>query len=151
LKKNPGENAGEWAWDDNPFTGTRELNGLRTLMAVMNNWDLKDENNAVYEPKEKKKHDDDSIKDMPEYAVSDLGASFGANHLAWPFNHSRGDLQSYRKSKFIKAANESTVDFYTPSRPSFVYWFGRRQDFHEHARLSYIGQQVPRADAKWMG
>ena len=38
-----------WEWLQDPFTGTRELNGLRVLMAVINNWDLKDENNAVYQ------------------------------------------------------------------------------------------------------
>ena len=37
---------GEWKWRDNPFTRQRELNGLRVMMALMNNWDLKDENNV---------------------------------------------------------------------------------------------------------
>ncbi len=42
---------GIWEWRKNPFTDTRELNGLRVMMAVINNWDLKDDNNAVYEEK----------------------------------------------------------------------------------------------------
>ena len=42
------EKVGIWRWKDNPFTGRREFNGLRVMMAVMNNWDLKDVNNAVY-------------------------------------------------------------------------------------------------------
>ena len=37
-----------WDWFDNPFVGTRELNGLRVLMALINNWDLNTENNKVY-------------------------------------------------------------------------------------------------------
>ena len=40
---------GPWSWAKNPFTGARELYGLRVLMAVMNNWDLKDVNNSVYQ------------------------------------------------------------------------------------------------------
>ena len=40
---------GEWSWKTNPFVGTRELNGLRVLMAVINNWDLKDTNNSIYQ------------------------------------------------------------------------------------------------------
>ena len=33
------EKAGEWHWKNDPFTGTRELNGLRVMMALINNWD----------------------------------------------------------------------------------------------------------------
>ena len=40
---------GRWEWRHNPFTGTRRFNGLRVMMALMNSWDLKDENNAIYE------------------------------------------------------------------------------------------------------
>ena len=31
------------------FPDTRKFNGLRVMMALMNSWDLKDENNAIYE------------------------------------------------------------------------------------------------------
>ena len=40
------EKNGTWKWKDNPFTGTREFNGLRVMMALINNWDLKDVNNS---------------------------------------------------------------------------------------------------------
>ncbi|MDQ3819481.1 MAG: hypothetical protein M3362_17635, partial [Acidobacteriota bacterium] len=36
-----------WSWKNNPFTGTKEMQGLVILMAMMNNWDLKDENNKI--------------------------------------------------------------------------------------------------------
>ena len=39
-----------WDWYDNPFVGTREFNGLRVMMALVNNWDLKDVNNAASGP-----------------------------------------------------------------------------------------------------
>jgi hypothetical protein len=35
------EKIGIWQWGSNPFTGTREFNGLRVVMALVNNWDLK--------------------------------------------------------------------------------------------------------------
>jgi hypothetical protein len=45
-----------WAWNDNPFVGTRELNGLKIVMMWMSNWDAKDvrdvargSNTAVFE------------------------------------------------------------------------------------------------------
>src|SRR5678815_1524681 len=43
-----GPDEAEWSWFDNSFIGTREFNGLRVMMALINNWDLKDVNNAVY-------------------------------------------------------------------------------------------------------
>src|SRR6202140_3964487 len=64
---------GNWLWSNDPFTGSREWNGLRTLMAVINNWDLKDENNAVYKEGSENR-----------YMVSDLGASFSSAGRTWP-------------------------------------------------------------------
>jgi hypothetical protein len=37
-----------WKWCHDPLTGTRELNGLKVMMALINYWDLKDDNNALY-------------------------------------------------------------------------------------------------------
>src|ERR1043165_4820467 len=39
--------AGEWQWKKNPFVGTPQLQGLKILMALINNWDLKDSNNVI--------------------------------------------------------------------------------------------------------
>jgi len=64
---------GLWNWESNPFQGTRELAGLKVLMALVNNWDLKEDNSKVL------RRDKDSGSDADEriYYVSDLGASFG--------------------------------------------------------------------------
>jgi hypothetical protein len=65
---------GLWNWESNSFKGTRELDGLKVLMVLMNNWDLKNDNNKVL------RYDKDSDGDPNEriYYVSDLGASFGS-------------------------------------------------------------------------
>ena len=68
LKREDEKKVSTWSWRQDPFTGTRELNGLRVLMALINNWDLKDENNSVY--REGSEY---------HYMVSDLGASFGTD------------------------------------------------------------------------
>src|SRR5258708_17725996 len=39
---------GTWQWSNPPFQNTREFNGLRVLMALINNWDLTDEDNVVF-------------------------------------------------------------------------------------------------------
>ncbi len=49
-------NEHSWAWNDNPFVGTRELNGLKIVMMWLSNWDAKDvrdvargSNTAIFE------------------------------------------------------------------------------------------------------
>src|SRR5439155_3498130 len=95
------EKGGAWQWAENPFTGTLEFNGLRVMMAVINNWDLKDVNNEIY----REKHEPELI-----YMVSDLGASFGATGHIWPHRLSKGNLDSYRRSKFITRVTPEYVD-----------------------------------------
>ena len=130
---------GNWSWSKGPFNGTQEWYGLRVLMAVMNNWDLKDVNNAIYltsgEPAEER------------YLVSDLGASFGSTGLNWTL---KGKPAAYCDSKLIKSVSDEFVDFNTPSAPAVNFYL----NFPEMARrisLLWLGKHIPRTDARWMG
>jgi hypothetical protein len=100
------EKVGNWKWSDNPFSESRELNGLRVLMALFNNWDVKPEQNAIYE-----------TPDGRHYVVSDLGSTLGPTGPKWPVYTSRGDLERYERSNFITKADGQYVDFATPSWP----------------------------------
>jgi hypothetical protein len=71
------EKIGNWQWHKNPISGTREINGLRVMMAVINNSDLKDENNSIYEEK------DGEGERVLRYRVSDVGGSFGTTGLCF--------------------------------------------------------------------
>ncbi|HLK18699.1 MAG TPA: hypothetical protein VKT81_07075 [Bryobacteraceae bacterium] len=135
---------GEWSWENGPFAGTRELNGLRTLMAVMNNWDLKDVNNAIYQEKDR------SGNLMQVYTVSDLGASFGTAGIARTHEISKGNVKSYSHSKFIRRVDGDTVDFESPGRATILD-IADPKEFSRRAHLEWIGRNIPRADAKWMG
>ena len=130
---------GSWSWAKNPFTGTREWYGLRTLMAVFNNWDLKDDNNSIYLVR----------GDTPEewYAVSDLGASFGPTGMNWM---DKGKPDYYCKSKFIKGVSGGFVNFVAPTGPAMNYYI----DFPALAHctsLLWIGRHIPREHARWVG
>ena len=130
---------GSWSWAKDPFTGTREWNGLRVLMAVMNNWDLKDINNAIYRTSGTPAED--------RYVVSDLGASFGPTGLSWTI---KGKPSAYYSSKMIKSVSSKYVDFNIPSRPAMTTFI----DFPDLGRrigLLWLGHHIPRQDAKWMG
>jgi hypothetical protein len=132
---------GTWSWKENPFTGTREFNGLRVMMAVMNNWDLKDVNNAVYL---------DKSSDRDIFLTSDIGATFGTNGLSWTRDRSKGDVDTFQRSKFITHQAESTVDFGTPAAPAKVLAVKAKQ-YQMRRDLEWIGKDIPTADARWIG
>src|ERR1041384_5542949 len=80
---------GNWRWRKNRFSGTRELNGLRVVLALVNDWDLTDENNAIYvEPDGRGQESQEAV-----YMVSDLGSTFGTAGLVWPLRKARGNLR----------------------------------------------------------
>lgn len=71
--------AHSWAWNDNPFVGTRELNGLKILLMLVSNWDNKDvrdvargSNTAIFEVR-LRKHVHEA-----RYLIIDWGAALGA-------------------------------------------------------------------------
>lgn len=130
---------GDWRWRHDAFTDTRELNGLRTLMAVINNWDPKDVNNAIYQE-----------ADQRVYLVADLGATFGSAGRTWPMDKSKGDLETYKKSAFIRRVTSDTVDFQTPARPRYIFAVNPK-GYLMRVHLEWIGRNIPRADAKWIG
>jgi hypothetical protein len=145
LKREQGEKKEDtWRWRDNPFVGTRELDGLRVMMAVINNWDLKDENNAIREEKRK----DDGNKRV--YEVSDLGASFGSEGRGLTHYGSKGNLRAYERSKFIKKAGPEVVDFNVPRREALLLMFDLHE-FFSRMGLRGIGRNIPREDARWIG
>ncbi len=94
----------EWKWKQNPFTGTPEFQGLKIMMALINNWDLKDSNNQIVYLK----------GDQPElqYIISDLGATFGhasTTPLFWRFTRSRNNPTKYAKAKFLEKVKGDRV------------------------------------------
>lgn len=96
---------GRWSWDDNPFTLSREFAGLRTMMALINNWDLKDSNNVILRQ-----------GNVERYAISDLGSSFGkmafsSKFILNRFGRSVSDPKGFSKSKFIRGVDENQIDF----------------------------------------
>jgi hypothetical protein len=141
LKRHsPGEKKlGIWSWSSNPFSNTREWNSLRVLMALINNWDLKDINNAVYQTK--------GASPEQHFLVSDLGASFGTTNLNRAL---KGDLHSYEQSKWINTVAQDRVDFNVPGPPSGTYFFAM-PIFVQRMDLVWIGRGIPRADAAWLG
>jgi hypothetical protein len=143
LKRRPeGEKKiGNWDWRNGPFAGTRELNGLRVMMAVINDWDLKKINNKIYSGKD---------AEPPVYMVGDLGATFGPPGVILPLHRSRGDLGKYAASTFIRQTTPEYVDFETPRAPFVALGFWPFT-YLPRVKLDNVLRHVPREDARWMG
>lgn len=92
-----------WSWKNNPFTGTNEFKGLIILMGLLNNWDLKDENNKILLVS------GENGENELRYIISDLGATFGKT--GGPISHSRNEPEKYVKTKFVEGVEGGKVKF----------------------------------------
>ena len=118
----------EWKWKRNPFIGKPEFQGLKIMMAMINNWDLKDSNNQIV----KLQGNGDALF----YIISDLGATFGhasTTPLFWRFTRSRNNPEKYAKSEFFKKVK------------------GDRVVLHFGGKNSGIMKDITVHDAQWMG
>ncbi len=112
-----------WSWKQNPFAGTREFNGLVVLMALVNNWDLKDDNNkVVYAP--------DGGGEL-RYIISDLGATFGKT--GGPISHSRNEPEKYIRTGFVEKVE------------------GKLVRFDYHGKNTGLFDNITVEQAKWIG
>jgi hypothetical protein len=90
-----------WSWRSNPYTGTKELDGLKIMMALVNNWDLKDENNVVI-----------TEGDKSYMIVSDVGSSFGklADKSQSRSGRSVNKPVDFANADFIKGVNNGVIE-----------------------------------------
>lgn len=122
-----------WSWNDNPFIGTRELQGLKILVMLLSNWDTKDRrdvargsNTAIFEQ---------NVAGGREarYLITDWGGALGRWGNA--ITRGRWDPQGFeaQTEDFVKATEDGLVKFgYTGQRtediavgitPEDVRWF----------------------------
>ena len=96
-----GLDAGEsWSYYENPFVGTRQMNGMLVLHAMLGNSDLKDEQNVIYTLE--KPHEGASRW----YVARDLGQTFGRTGLIDP---PRGDIEVFEETPFIRGVENGKV------------------------------------------
>lgn len=123
-----------WRWASNPFSGTKEFQGMIALMSLMNNWDLKDDNNKII-----------FVPDGPggpelRYILSDLGATFGKT--GGFLSRTRNKPEDFAKSRFIEGVEGSRVRFSYSGKNSGL--FGNITV--EHAR--WLGTWLSRLNDK---
>ena len=122
-----------WSWVNNPFIGTRELNGLKVVMMLLSDWDNKDardidrdSNVAIFEERR-------GGRPVYLYFIADWGASMGKwGHV---YNRDKWDCKGFAKQ---------TPDFVKGVHHDFVEW-------------GYVGQRTGDAtknirvsDVRWL-
>jgi hypothetical protein len=96
--------AGNWMWENNPFKDSPEFRGLKVLMVMLNNWDMKDDNNEILAMR-----GDTTGEGELRYIISDLGATFGKT--GGFLSRSRNKPSDYVKADFIEKVNGDVIDF----------------------------------------
>jgi len=116
---------GPWAWKDNPFVGTQPFDGLLVILRVFNSWDLKDNNNRIYESRREGRVEH-------WYVVRDLGGALGEDDGISP---KRNNLELYERSRYIKGVDKGYEGFV-----KFSYR-GKRQEL--------LDRRITLEDVRW--
>jgi len=91
-----------WWWQQNPFVGTQELNGLLVVLLMFNSTDLKNDNNSIYKF-------DEPVEGADRWlVVRDLGAALGETGRMYP---RRNCLECFEQHGFITAVHGDRVEF----------------------------------------
>jgi hypothetical protein len=120
-----------WKWKQNPFVGTREFQGMKVMMALLNNWDIKDSNNKVAVVSNERTNG----KEL-HYFVGDLGASFGkVSHLPriLQFKPDRNNPKAYGETRLVNKVKEGQV-----------------VDLHYRSKKKELFRNVSVEDAQWI-
>jgi hypothetical protein len=118
--------AGDWSLHENPFVGTQAYRGLLVLHVITNSWDIKQDQNKIYEATVGR------LQPRRQYVVRDLGATFGRPR--WP-DGSRNNPAHYEEHPFIKSVNGSRVEFPYAGRHQELLKQIRTQDVCWTSRL----------------
>jgi hypothetical protein len=115
-----------WSWDNNPFKGKKEFQGLKVMMLLINNWDIKDDNNKILVVQNK-----ETGATELQYIVSDLGGTLGktGNFIS----RTRNNPSDFLKSKFVDKVEGNKVRF---------HYSGKRGDLFRDITID---------EARWVG
>lgn len=99
-----------WKWNANPFTGTKELNGLKILVMLFSNWDNKDgrdtgPNTGVLEARS-----GDEVKRY--HYITDWGQTLGGWGF-WIFGRTNWNCHDFTRQtpNFLRGVNGDLISF----------------------------------------
>ena len=136
-----------WDWQKNAFKDTRELNGLKVLMILLNNFDAHSGNNRIIYVSGPRGRE-------ARYYVTDLGATLGrAGGLGG--TRTKNDLSDFLSTKFVRGvdARDGVVEFDYDTRPrglghlSVLHPFYYRHEVNKEKAM----RGIPVTHARWIG
>lgn len=125
LKVGGLKDGGEWAWQRNPFVGTRPYQGLLVILMMFNSSDLKNANNTLYE------RPPDGGGPARWFVVRDLGTALGSTGRLVP---GRNDVTAFERQGFITGVRDGFVEF------AYAGW---------HQEL--VDRRITPEDVRWAG
>ena len=136
-----------WDWRKNPFKDTRELNGLKVLMILLNNFDAHSGNNRII-------YVGGPRATEARYYVTDLGATLGrAGGLGG--TRTKNDLADFLSTKLVRGvdARDGVVEFDYDTRPSGLGHLSVFQPFYYRHEVNKekAMRGIPVAHARWIG
>lgn len=136
-----------WDWESNPFNNTRELDGLKTLMVLLANYDTRVANNKILTTQ------GDGNTWEARYVATDVGATFGkVGGLGG--KRSKNSLEDYQSSKFVTGVENGIVKFDYSTKPKGM---GKFASFFKpsyrssQAKKERAMSTVTVENARWIG
>lgn len=95
----------EWGWEDNPFAGTTELQALKLLLVMLDNWNLKNENNKILYAR------DAEAGPVLFHIVSDLDIAVDKSGTEPSFWHRGSKPEARANAKLIEKVKDGVLVF----------------------------------------
>lgn len=136
-----------WDWSDNPFADTRELNGLKVLMILLNNYDARTQNNRILIV-----HDKNGRPVENRYVVTDLGATLG-KAAGMGGGRSKNSLEDFIATKFVLGTRRGIVKFDYDTRPTKLGTLAILNPIYYRGEVKKEKdmRDIPIAHARWIG
>ena len=134
-----------WGWDKNPFEDSRELNGLKVLMILLNNYDARKGNNRIFYVEAGRVRE-------ARHVVSDLGATLGrAGGLGG--KRTKNDLEDFLSTEFVRGVDDGVVEFDFDTRPRGLGHLAVLHPFYYRGEVKKEKSMrgIPVEHARWIG
>lgn len=137
-----------WDWETNPFLKSRELDGLKVLMALLANYDTRVANNKILSTQNPETGELEA-----RYVAADIGATFGkVGGLGG--KRSKNSLDDYRSSKFILGVENGFVKFDYSTKPKGFGMFAsvfKPSYRSSQAQKERVMKNITVENARWIG
>ena len=101
LKDPSLKETGSWKWEDNPFVGTKEYQGLIVMLMMANSTDLKNSNNSLYEHR-----NGDLVEQW--YVARDIGSALGD----WnPISPRKNHVDTFERMPYLLGVTNGKAQF----------------------------------------